>query len=162
VISARPADAEDLTRISALARLGIEELRPGRGGAVWALANARPEPIESSLRAAIESPESQVLVGEISGAVVGYSVTRMAVLRDGSRLAVLEDIYVHPEARAVSVGEAMVEQVIKWATEHGCLGIDSMALPGDRNTKNFFETFGFRARAIVVHRPIDGSPEPEE
>jgi hypothetical protein len=30
-----------------------------------------------------------------------------------------------------------------------------MALPGNRATKNFFETFGRTARAIVVHRTLN-------
>lgn len=95
-----------------------------------------------------------VLVGEISGTVVGYSVTRVETLQDGSRLGVIDDIYVHPEGRAVAVGEAMADRIVAWCTEQGCRGIDSLALPGNRETKNFFETFGFKARAIIVHRPL--------
>ena len=38
------------------------------------------------------------------------------------------------------------------AAAQGCFGVDSLALPGDRHTKNFFESFGLVARAIVVHR----------
>ena len=33
-------------------------------------------------------------------------------------------------------------------------GIDGFALPGDRETKNFFERFGLTARAILVHRSL--------
>ena len=36
----------------------------------------------------------------------------------------------------------------------GCFGVDSLALPGDRHTKNFFESFGLVARAIIVHRSL--------
>jgi hypothetical protein len=32
--------------------------------------------------------------------------------------------------------------------------VDSLALPGDRHTKNFFEAFGLVARAIVVHKTL--------
>ncbi|SRR5713101_3533193 len=134
--------------------MGINELRLIRGGAIWAVRNARYEPVESSLSAAIDDPDVFVTVGEIDGTVVGYSVTHIELLHDGSRLAVVDDIYVHPRGRAVSVGESMVDLIIGWASSQGCLGIDSMALPGDRDTKNFFETFGFKARAIVVHRPL--------
>jgi ribosomal protein S18 acetylase RimI-like enzyme len=102
-----------------------------------------------------------VVVGEISGTVVGYGVTRVEELRDGSRLAVIDDIYVHPEARSVSVGEAMVNLIVPWSTKRGCRGIDGLALPGNRDTKNFFETFGFKARAIIVHRPIDENQLPD-
>src|SRR3979411_2945082 len=97
MISARQATLEDLPRLAALARLGIEELRPTRGGAVWAIRDGRPEPVEASLGPAIEDPEVLVRVGEIAGTVVGYSLTRVEALRDGSLLAVIDDIYVHPE-----------------------------------------------------------------
>ena len=40
----------------------------------------------------------------------------------------------------------------------GCIGIDSRALPGDRETKNFFESFGLKARLLTVHRSFDGDP----
>jgi N-acetylglutamate synthase-like GNAT family acetyltransferase len=134
--------------------MGIEELRLIRGGAIWAARNARPEPVESSLSAAIDNPDVFVTVGEIDGTVVGYSVTHLESLHDESKLAVVDDIYVHPKGRAVSIGESMVDLIIGWASSQGCLGIDSIALPGDRDTKNFFETFGFKARAIIVHRPL--------
>jgi ribosomal protein S18 acetylase RimI-like enzyme len=161
MISARQARLDDLPRLAALARLGSDELRPTRGGAVWAIRDARPEPVEATLMAAIDDPGMLVVVGEISGTVVGYGVTRVEELRDGSRLAVIDDIYVHPEARSVSVGEAMVNLIVPWSTKRGCRGIDGLALPGNRDTKNFFETFGFKARAIIVHRPIDENQLPD-
>ena len=45
-----------------------------------------------------------------------------------------------------------VSDLIAWAHEAGAVGIDALALPGDRATKNFFETAGLTARAILVHR----------
>jgi hypothetical protein len=48
----------------------------------------------------------------------------------------------------------MMQALVDWCTERGCMGVDSLALPGDRHTKNFFESFGLVARAIVVHRPL--------
>ena len=49
-----------------------------------------------------------------------------------------------------------MDAMVVWCRERGCIGIDGLALPGNRETKNFFETFGLVARAIVVHRPLDG------
>ena len=66
----------------------------------------------------------------------------------------IEDIYVDPGARAVGVGETLMNHLIDWCRARGCFGVDSLALPGDRETKNFFESFGLVARAIVVHRPL--------
>jgi hypothetical protein len=47
-----------------------------------------------------------------------------------------------------------MEAVLAWAGERGCVGVDALALPGSRETKNFFESFGLVARAIVVHRDL--------
>jgi len=48
----------------------------------------------------------------------------------------------------------LLDYVIEWATERHCVGVDSLVLPGNRETKNFFESFGLVARAIVVHRAL--------
>ncbi len=163
----RPATEDDLPRLAELARLAIAELTPMKGGDVWADREARGEPLDENLKMALADPATRVLCGTIDGAVIGYAVVRIEPLRDGGRLGVLEDIFVEPEAREVGVGEALVDDVVDWCREAGCIGIDSFALPGNRETKNFFETFGFTARMLVVHkrfreRPLAPMEGPEE
>ena len=81
-------------------------------------------------------------------------MARWERLTDGGLLGVVDDIYVDPGARSVGVGEALMDHVLAWCRDQGCFGVDSLALPGDRATKNFFESFGLVARAIVVHKPF--------
>lgn len=156
-VAARPATADDLAALAALASAAIEELTPHRGGEVWRRQQARPVPPDASLQADIEAPDVHVVAGTIDGTPVGYGVVRVDVLRDGSRLGVISDLFTDEGARGVSVGEHVMGALMAWAEEQGCFGIDSLALPGDRETKNFFETFGLVARAIVVHRRLDRS-----
>ena len=54
----------------------------------------------------------------------------------------------------MGVGEALVADLVEVATARGCLGIDAPALPGHRQTKNFFEGQGFTARLLTMHRPL--------
>lgn len=152
--SARPAVAEDLAAVALLAEAAIAELAPTRGGAVWSRREARSLPAIDSIEAAHADPDQLVAVGTIDDTVVGYAAVRVEHLRDGGVLAVLDDLYVAAEGRGVGVGEAMMDLVLAWAEDRGCFGIDSVALPGNRATKNFFESFGLVARAIVVHRPL--------
>ena len=70
-------------------------------------------------------------------------------------MALIEELYTEPEARGVGVGRRLIQAVELWARATGCIGIESMALPGDRDTKNFFEAAGLIARAIVVHRSFE-------
>jgi GNAT superfamily N-acetyltransferase len=154
VEAARPARPNELPRLAEMATLAIEELRPSKGGAMWSRREARAEPVAESLAAALEAEDQFVVVGTVDDAVMGYAVVRIEVLRDGDRLGVVDDIYVEPGARAVGVGEAMMDAVLDWCRDHDCIGVDSLALPGNRETKNFFESFGLVARAIVVHRSL--------
>jgi GNAT superfamily N-acetyltransferase len=152
--AARPATAADLERLAELAAAAVAEQIDGRGGSVWAVREARALPAGPSLRRDLEDDDCLLLAGTIDDAVLGYAAVRIEVLRDGRRLGVLTDVYVEPEARAVGVGEVLVDAVLLWCTERGCSGVDGLALPGNRSTKNFFETFGFTARALTVHRPL--------
>jgi ribosomal protein S18 acetylase RimI-like enzyme len=143
--AARPATADDAVAIGALFDAATAELRAERGGELWARAAGRD-------RGFAAPQDGAVLAGTIDGAVVGYAVVRYEPLLDGGLLAVLDDIYVDVEARGVGVGEALLDLAIASAHDRGCVGIDSVALPGMRATKNFFEAAGMVARAIVVHR----------
>lgn len=154
VEAARPASDVDLPRLVELARAAISELRATKGGDVWSRRDARQEPIDASLKADLADPDAIVLSGTIDDAVVGYAVARTEILADGSRLARITDLYVEPDGREVGIGEELLDAVVAWASAAGCFGIDSIVLPGNRETKNFFEGFGLVARAIVVHRSL--------
>ncbi|HTN99357.1 MAG TPA: GNAT family N-acetyltransferase, partial [Microthrixaceae bacterium] len=116
--------------------------------------NARSEPIEDSYLADIHDPNRLVLIGSIGSTSVGFAVVSTAQLREDYLLADINEIFVEPDARDIGVGEALMAAITQWATERGCTGLDSRALPGDRSTKNFFESNGLVARAILVHRDL--------
>lgn len=154
--AARPARMEDVPTVVELAQGAIDELRPNRGGAVWSRREAHSEPVGGLVTDAINSPEGpvSVFVGTIDEVIVGYAISHIETLHDGARIEVISDIYVLGEARGVGVGEALMDAVAASAVSHGAEGIDALVLPGDRHSKNFFETFGLTARAILVHRSL--------
>ena len=152
--AARPATAADVPRLGELVAEAVAEQAEGRGGRIWAARETRALPAEASLAALVADPGALVLAGTIDATIVGYAVAVTEQLRTGDRLGVVTDVYVDPGARGVGVGEALLDQVVAWCEAAGCIGIDALALPGNRSTKNFFESFGFTARAIVVHRRL--------
>ena len=150
----RRATRDDVARLAELAEQAVAELQAGRGGVVWARHAARHAPFEDQLLAEIDADDRCVLVGTVDGTVMGYGVAAVEVLRDGGRLGVVTDLYTEPGARELGVGETTMQALVDWCAEEGCFGVDSLALPGDRHTKNFFESFGLVARAIIVHRSL--------
>ncbi|MFN8038078.1 MAG: GNAT family N-acetyltransferase [Acidimicrobiales bacterium] len=160
--SARRATAGDLAVLTTLAETAVAELRPQRGGELWWRREARSGSAGEALAALLDEPDALVVVGTIDDVVVGYGIVRTEVLHDGTLLAVVDDLYVEPGAREIGVGELVMDELLAWATDRGCVGIDALALPGNRAAKNFFERFGLTARAIVVHRRLPAGEAPAE
>jgi len=152
--SARTATPADVAAMVPLVAAAGDEKRQQKGGPLWFRRERRWGDPEAELLAALGADDHEVAVGTIDGVIVGYGLVRTELLGDGSLLGVIDDIYVDPEARSVGVGEALMDHLIDWCRAQGCFGVDSLALPGDRATKNFYESFGLVARAIVVHRPL--------
>lgn len=145
------AGADDLDRLVSLVKRAIAELTPMRGGRVWALREARRPPLREGLGADLADVDRRVVVGTIDDAVMGYGVAGLERLADGSRLGVVQDLFVEEGARGVGVGEAMIGDLLAWCQDRGVIGVDATVLPGHRAAKNFFEQQGFTARQIVMH-----------
>ncbi|MEM9465739.1 MAG: GNAT family N-acetyltransferase [Actinomycetota bacterium] len=155
IVGARPATLDDLELVAQMAAAAIDELRPLRGGEVWANTDARTPPILDGLRRELEADDAAVFVGLIDDAPIGYAAAHDHRLHNDDAMARITDLYVLPPARKVGVGEALILEIERWASGRGLVALDSLALPGDRDTKNFFETFGLVARALSVHRRIE-------
>jgi GNAT superfamily N-acetyltransferase len=166
--AARQATTVDLPRLGELRRMASDELRPMRGGELLLIREVPAESGGTPVAADLDDPDRETWVGTIDGTIVGYStghVERLAA-RDGTadgtedarsfRLGVIDELFVEVDARAVGVGEAMMGAMLAWFTVRGCTGVDAMALPGHRATKNFFEESGFTARLLVMHHRLDG------
>lgn len=152
---ARWGDSGDVEVVVALARRAVAELSGNRGGDVWARREAHAEPMDRAITDAVDGDPTRCLaVGTIDGIVVGYALMRAERLNDASLLATITDLYVEPEARHVGVGEALMALLEERAREFGAVGLDAIVLPGDRDSKNFFEGLGLKARAILVHRSL--------
>lgn len=156
---ARTATRDDVGRLVELARELRSELGSYRGGALWATRDVMGEPLDEAFETIVEKTEETVVVGTIDDVVVGYGIVAVEALRDGSRLGVISELFVEPGARGVGVGEAVANRIVDDCRAAGCSGVDVVALPGHRATKNFFEERGFTARAIVMHHEIGGESD---
>ncbi len=149
----RAATRDDLDTIVSLSRAMRTELSVQRGGALWLAREARPEPLEGSYGALLDRSDTLVVLGLIDDAVIGFGIVAIEELRSGATLGVITDLFVDAGAREVGVGEAILDGLLAFPPLQTCIGIDALALPGSRATKNFFETFHFTARALTMHRP---------
>lgn len=148
---AAPDDVAELVRLHDLARA---EVAAGRGGEVLLGRDVRPLPVDTSLHDDLSAEDRLVLLGCLGDVPVGFAVATVEALHDGTLLAQVGELFVEPDARDVGVGAVLMDELLRWARDRGCAGIGSVVLPGDRATKNFFESFGMVARAIAVHKDL--------
>jgi len=157
VESVRVASDHDRDRLVQLAEELVSALTTQRGGALL-IEPALDEPagadLGQRLGALLGRPEARVLVGALDDVVVGFAVSTVAEDGRGGRRGRLGACYVEAGARGVGVGRLLLDGSLAWLAEQGCSGVDSSALPGDRGAKNFFESAGFKARLLTMHRAL--------
>jgi GNAT superfamily N-acetyltransferase len=162
VETARRAAESDVPALADLWRTAAAAARAARGGAALLAELPALDAVDDVLRSGLDAPDRVVVAGSFDDAVVGIATARVhrPVSAPHRPLAVVEVLYVDPEARGVGVGEAMMDVVLRWGEKAGCHGIDAPALPGARDAKAFFETMGMVTRALIMHRPITPGGRP--
>ena len=173
-IFVRTAHPSDIAQLVALTGEFYAEVGAEKGGDIWLRRHQRPPPLERSLDATLDDPDTAVLLGMIDDVTLGFGVVRRSddptvaghstgdsTVRANDppeSIAVIEELFVTVPARGVGVGRALLDAIVEWAADQGCSGVDAVALPGARETKNFFEAAHFTARAIVVHHRLREAP----
>ena len=151
---ARPAVEADLGRLVHLADAAAGSVADERGGPVFLAREVGGEPAAPRLRRGLSDPDRAVFAGTLGGRVVGLATAHAEVLDDHTVLGRIDDLFVEEPARGVGVGEALLGVLTEWFRTRRCTGVDASALPGSRETKNFFEAAGFSARLITMHRSL--------
>ena len=96
-------------------------------------------------------------MGTLDDVVVAFAVSTVGEDGRGVRRGRLDACFVEEGARGVGVGRLLLDRSLAWMAEQGCAGVDGTALPGDRGAKSFYESAGFKARLLTMHRPLDGT-----
>ena len=149
--AARPAAPDELTRLTELAAHARAELEAQRGGPTL-MADACGGAGPPDLGRWLAGQERSLWAGTLDDAVVGVA----AVTAEGSgRTGRFDLLYVEADARGVGVGSALLGAGVEWLRARGSRGVDVVALPGSRITKQFLESEGLVARLIVMHRELD-------
>ena len=162
-VSARRATVGDLSEILRMyARLETEQsvIRE-----IWPHADGLDSPINESLTSLLLNDRVTTALGEIDGVAVGFLIAvEEALLKPLSDryIGVIRFIFTDDKARGVGVGTAMLGVAMQRLEERGIDLFDARVSPGHRLAKNFFESNGFKARSITMHRSDADAESPGE
>ena len=128
---------------------------------IWPYADGLDDPIDASMTSLIHDERATTVMGEIDGVTVGFlSAVEEPLLEPLSEryVGVVQFIFTDHEARGVGVGAAMLDLAMERLASRQVDLFDARVSPGHRLAKNFFESNGFKARSITMHRS-DAGPE---
>ncbi len=154
----RTAVDGDAARVLEMAAELSDTVGAQRGGSLLLAASdgrAGPDGGGHRLDRLLADESALVLVGTLDDVVTGFGVCHVEDLGPAGPLGVLDACYVEPGARGVGLGRLLLDSSVSWLAARGCRGVDGLALPGDRGAKNFYESAGFKARMLTMHRRID-------
>ncbi len=139
MISVRPARSADEPAIEDLRSEARSEVATRRGGPELLLALDRRE--ADGIPTTLVGLIGETAVGIAHAVTVGRSMD-------------VDELFVLAAARRVGVGTELLRSLTASAIGQGCDALAATALPGDRETKNFFESHGLTARRIIVGRTL--------
>ena len=138
-----------------MARRAWDEAEGQRGGPQFLRERGPLAGWIDRLDALIDGEDALVLVGGIDGVPLGFALAQLRRFDADETVVELPALYTEPEARSVGIAAGLMATVASWAGDVGATGLDAAVLPGNRSAKNFFESFGMKARLIQVHRRLD-------
>jgi len=152
-IGQRVATSDDIELIAQLYESAAAEQAALREA--WPIADGLAEPVNETLAGVLTDDDAHLVVGTIDEVVVGFALSTLDELlpqAEGERVGVVRLIYVAEPARAVGVGEGMLDGMMQWFRDRDIKRFDAIVSPGHRLAKNFFESAGFKARRITMYR----------
>ena len=154
-----------MPRLLEMAQELVEAVTAQRGGSLLVGSDGRPPVRRWEPRAAGANcwltEVALVLVGTLDDVVTGFGVCHVERGRrpraaGGARRLLRRTRGAGRGARAAAAGH----RAVLAGGARGCRGVDGIALPGDREAKNFYESAGFKARLLTMYRgstePVDG------
>jgi GNAT superfamily N-acetyltransferase len=115
---------------------------------------ADPEVQKAGLQQLLHSPElGQILVLRAGGAVVGMVNLLFTVSTAlGGRVAVLEDMIMHPEWRGCGAGSKLLLAAIDLCKTHGCRRITLLTDGSNQGAQRFYARHGFSPSPMLPMR----------
>lgn len=156
-ITVRAATTNDIPLLIDLYKTALDEQIALREA--WSVAEGLSEPIDRAMSDLLDDPDSYFAVGQIDGSVFGFIWARIEPLlpqAGGEKIGVVRLVFVDSEARAVGIGEAMLDGALQAMRGSGVCRFDAIVSPGHRLAKNFFESAGFSARRITMYHRDHG------
>ena len=105
---------------------------------------------------------SQLFVAELDGKIVGFSLGRLkrvAPYLGGYLVGEISDVWVHPDARRLHIGEVLNLQAIAWLGNKGAESIEVQVLEGNQPIRDLYNKLGFQPELRQLRLKLEAGDE---
>jgi ribosomal protein S18 acetylase RimI-like enzyme len=105
---------------------------------------------------------SQLFVAELDGKFVGFSLGRLkrvAPYRGGFLIGEISDVWVHPDARRLHIGEVLNLQTIAWLGNQGAESVEVQVLEGNEPIQHLYRKLGFQTELRQLRLTLEAGGE---
>jgi ribosomal protein S18 acetylase RimI-like enzyme len=105
---------------------------------------------------------SQLFVAELDGRIVGFSLGRLkrvAPYRGGFLVGEISDVWVHPDARRLHIGEVLNLQTIAWLGNQGAESVEVQVLEGNEPIQHLYRKLGFQPELRQLRLNLEAGGE---
>jgi GNAT superfamily N-acetyltransferase len=101
---------------------------------------------------ALQDDQGMLLVADDGGGAIGFAAVgwKWSSLR-GARIAVLEDLFVAPEARGRGAADALIEGVAERARENGAPVVTWLTAPDNHRAQAVYDRVGAKSDAFLEY-----------
>ena len=129
-----------------------DELAGAMAGLVRQLSSSAAPPEPAELEEIVASDATRLLIARgDDGELLGTLTLVLFRIPTGVR-AWIEDVVVDSAARKRGVGEALTQEALRLAAEHGARTVDLTSRPTRADANRLYRRLGFRRRETIVYR----------
>jgi GNAT superfamily N-acetyltransferase len=118
-------------------------------------ANPSDEGLEAMARAVMAAPEDQaflLVADDDPGEVVGFAACawKWSSLR-GARIVVMDDLFVHPDARGQGFADALIAATAEVAGRHGAPVVTWLTAPDNHRAQKVYDRVGGKSAPFLEY-----------
>lgn len=99
--------------------------------------------------------KNQILVAELDGKLIGYTISRKQVdfpLETTYKWAVITDLFIHPEHRRKGIATELLQRNIQYLKSSGVTHVRINVLQNNKVAISLYHKFGFEDHTLTLQK----------
>lgn len=158
MLKVRPFVLDDMHQLIDLWKgLQISQIDPSVGESAHLTTKENVKLCREFIIAVHEEDENQILIAELDGEIVGYTIFRSQVdfpLATKYKWAMITDLFTHLQYRRKGIATKLLQRSIQYLKSLGVTYVRIQVLQNNKAAINLYHTLGFKDHTLTLQKKI--------